>query len=133
MPDQNSFIVSFIVFPCFDEVQGHMDKLENTWSRVRCIRSMCQSFWPLILKQTVILTAMSNYFLSYIQIIGQWWLKLKWNARSKLFYCIIYRFSMLWWSSRTLTKLKSQSQKKVSIFPKNLNQVLYRILHKRQV
>ena len=39
------------------------------------------------------------------------WLKLKWNARSKLFYCIIYRSSMLWWSSRTLTKLKSQSQK----------------------
>ena len=35
------------------------------------------------------------------------WLKLKWNARSKLFYCIIYR-----WSSRTLTKLKSQSQKR---------------------
>ena len=40
------------------------------------------------------------------------WLKLKWNARSKLFYCIIYRSSMLWWSSRTLTKLKSQSQKR---------------------
>ena len=39
------------------------------------------------------------------------WLKLKWNARSKLFYWIIYRSSMLWWSSRTLTKLKSQSQK----------------------
>jgi hypothetical protein len=49
-----------------------MDKLENTWSRVRCIRSMCQSFWPLILKQTVILTAMSNDFPSYMQIIGQW-------------------------------------------------------------
>ena len=49
-----------------------MDKLENTRSRVRCIRSMCQSFWPLILKQTVILTAMSNYFPSYMQIIGQW-------------------------------------------------------------
>jgi hypothetical protein len=32
------------------------------------------------------------------------WLKLKWNARSKLFYCIIYHSSMLWWSSRTLTK-----------------------------
>jgi hypothetical protein len=31
------------------------------------------------------------------------WLKLKWNARLKL---------MLWWSSRTLTKLKSQSQKR---------------------
>jgi hypothetical protein len=40
------------------------------------------------------------------------WLKLKWNARSKLFYFIIYRSSMLWWSSRTLTKLKSQSQKR---------------------
>ena len=40
------------------------------------------------------------------------WLKLKWNARSKLFHCIIYCSSMLWWSSRTLTKLKSQSQKR---------------------
>ena len=40
------------------------------------------------------------------------WLKLNWNARSKLFYCIIYRSFMLWWSSRTLTKLKSQSQKR---------------------
>ena len=39
------------------------------------------------------------------------WLKLKWNARSKLFYCI-YRSSMLWWSSRALTKLKSPSQKR---------------------
>jgi hypothetical protein len=39
------------------------------------------------------------------------WLKLKWNAISKLFYCIIYHSSMLWWSSRTLTKLKLQSQK----------------------
>jgi hypothetical protein len=38
------------------------------------------------------------------------WLKLKWNARSKLFYCIILRSSI--WSSRTLTKLKSQSQKR---------------------
>ena len=41
------------------------------------------------------------------------WLKLKWNARSKLFYLhSIYRYSMLWWSSRTMTKLKSQSQKR---------------------
>jgi hypothetical protein len=38
------------------------------------------------------------------------WLKLKWNARSKLFICIIYRSSI--WSSKTLTKLKSQSQKR---------------------
>jgi hypothetical protein len=49
-----------------------MDKLENTRSRVWCIRSMCRSFLPLILKQTVILTAMSNYFLLYTQIIDQW-------------------------------------------------------------
>ena len=34
---------------------------------------------------------------------------MKWNARSKLFYCIIYRSSI--WSSRTLTKLKLQSHK----------------------
>ena len=47
-----------------------MEKLENTRSRVRCMRSMCRSFWPLILKQVVILTTMSNYFLSYTQIIG---------------------------------------------------------------
>ena len=40
------------------------------------------------------------------------WLKLNWNVRSKLFYCVIYRSFMLWWSSRTLTKLKSQSQKR---------------------
>ena len=39
------------------------------------------------------------------------WLKLKRNARSKLFLFYHLSFSMLWWSSRTLTKLKSQSQK----------------------
>ena len=38
------------------------------------------------------------------------WLKLKWYTRSKLF--CIYCSSMLWWSSRTLTKLMSQSQKR---------------------
>jgi hypothetical protein len=48
--------------------------------------------------------------LQFVHIL--FWLRLKWNARSKLFYCIIYRSSMLWWSSRTLTKLKSQSQKR---------------------
>ena len=31
------------------------------------------------------------------------WLKLKWNARSKLFLLYHLSFSMLWWSSRTLT------------------------------
>ena len=45
---------------------------KNTWSRVRCIRSMYRSFWPLILEQAAILPAMSNYFLSYTQIIGPW-------------------------------------------------------------
>jgi hypothetical protein len=33
---------------------------------------MYRSFWLLILEQTVILPAMSNYFLSYTQIIGPW-------------------------------------------------------------
>jgi hypothetical protein len=36
------------------------------------MRSIYRSFWPLILGQTVILPAMSNYFLSYTQIIGPW-------------------------------------------------------------
>jgi hypothetical protein len=40
---------------------------------------------------------------------NSFWLKLKWNARSKLFYYITYRSSI--WSSRTLTTLKAQSQK----------------------
>jgi hypothetical protein len=44
---------------------------KNTWSCVRCIRSMHRSFWPLLLEQTVILPAMSNYFRSYTQIIGR--------------------------------------------------------------
>ena len=49
--------------------------------------------------------------ISWIQFVhNSFWLKLKWNARSKFFYCIIYRSSI--WSSRTLTKLKSQSQKR---------------------
>jgi hypothetical protein len=47
------------------------------------------------------------------------WLKLKWKARSKLFYCIIYRSSMLWWSSRTLTKLKLESQN--ALMNENIN------------
>ena len=49
----------------------------------------------------------NNWLVSFRHKIS--W-KIKWNARSKLFYCIIFRCSMLWWSSRTLTK-KSQSQK----------------------
>jgi hypothetical protein len=92
------------------------------------------------------LYTLSNYFLSYTQIIGQWptpngnpdvviffircladmyyiinswyvltllqWYISKYIARSKLFYFIIYRSSMPRWSSRTLTKLNSQSQKR---------------------
>jgi hypothetical protein len=58
-------------------------------------------YWVYCIKEPFDLQFVHNLF----------WLKLKWNARSKLFYCIIYRSSMLWWSSRTLTKLKSQSQK----------------------
>jgi hypothetical protein len=28
-PDQNSFIVSFFIAPCYDEVQGHLQKSLN--------------------------------------------------------------------------------------------------------
>jgi hypothetical protein len=37
------------------------------------------------------------------------WLKLKWNARWKLLYCIIYRSSI--WSSRTLMLKKDTKQR----------------------
>ena len=47
------------------------------------------------------------------------WLKLEWNARSKLCFFYHLSFSMLWWSSRTLTKLKSQSQKRFN--ERNIN------------
>ena len=59
------------------------------------------------------------------------WLKLKWNARSKLFYCIIYRSSMLWWSSWTLTKLKSQSQKRFNEGNSNIWNIRTRITLER--
>ena len=65
-----------------------------------------QNKWPKRLSHA------SDTWSSILQFVHNlFWLKLKWNARSKLFYLIIYGSSMLWWSSRTLTKLKSQSQK----------------------
>jgi hypothetical protein len=39
-------------------------------------------------------------------------IKTKVKRQIKTLYCIIYRSSMIWWSSRTLTKLKSQSHKR---------------------
>jgi hypothetical protein len=69
-----------------------------------------QNKWP---KRPTHATYVSDMWSSILQFVHNlFWLKLKWNARSKLFYCIIYRSSMLWWSSRTLTKLKLQSQKR---------------------
>ena len=69
-----------------------------------------QNKWPKIPTHA---TYASDTWSSILQFVHNlFWLKLKWNARSKLFYCIIYRSSMIWWSSRTLTKLKSQSQKR---------------------
>ena len=65
-------------------------------------------------------TYASDTWSSILQFVDNlFWLKLKWNARSKLFYFIIYRSSMLWWSSRTLTKLNSQSQKRFN--ERNIN------------
>ena len=58
-------------------------------------------YWVCCIKEPCLI---SNLF------INLFWLKLKWNARSKLFYW--YHLSWLWWSSRTLTKIKSQSQKR---------------------
>ena len=69
-----------------------------------------QNKWP---KRPTHATYASDMWSSILQFVHNlFWLKLKWNAISKLFYCIIYRSSMLWWSSRTLTKLKSQSLKR---------------------
>jgi hypothetical protein len=70
--------------------------------------------------------------LFYLQFVHNlFWLKLKWNPRSKLFYCIIYRSSMLWWSSRTLTKLKSQSQKPLMNWNINIWNIRTRITPER--
>jgi hypothetical protein len=69
-----------------------------------------QNKWP---KRPTHAADASDTWSSILQFVHDlFWLKLKWNARSKLFYFIIYRSSMLWWSSRTLAKLKSQSQKR---------------------
>jgi hypothetical protein len=60
-----------------------------------------------------ILDLLYKRVLFYLQFVHNlFWLKLKWNARSKLFLLNHLSFSMLWWSSRTSTKLKLQSQKR---------------------
>ena len=84
----------------------------HIWQEIiwHCCQNDClfQNKWP---KRPTHATYASDTWSSILQFVHNlFWLKLKWNARSKLFYCIIYRFSMLWWSSRT--KLKSQSQKR---------------------
>jgi hypothetical protein len=61
-----------------------------------------QNKWP---KRPTHATYASDTLSSILQFVyNLFWLKLKRNARSKLFYFIIYRSSMPWWSSRTLTK-----------------------------
>jgi hypothetical protein len=56
-------------------------------------------YWVCCIKEPFDLQFVHNLF----------WLKLKWNSSSKL---LLISFIMLWWSSRTLTNLKSQSQKR---------------------
>jgi hypothetical protein len=88
---------------------GHRPIICILW---HCCQNDClfQNKWP---KRPTHATYASDTWLSILQFVHNLFgLKLKWNARSKLFYFIIYRSSMLWWSSRTLTKLKSQSQKR---------------------
>jgi hypothetical protein len=94
----------------------HRSLADNLRIRQEIIWNCCQNDrlfqnkWP---KRPTHATYASDTWSSILQFVHNlFWLKLKWNARSKLFYCIIYRFSMLWWSSMTLTKLKSQSQKR---------------------
>ena len=88
--------------------------MENTRSRVRCIRSMCRSFWPLILKQTVILTAISNYFLSYTQIIGRWPMP---NGNPALSTFISQKIctSISCFRTTKTTSLKGQVGKKINV------------------
>ena len=104
----NLHILQEIIWHCCQN-----DRLfQNKWpERLTCQNDrLFQNKWPERLTHA---TYASYTWSSILQFIHNlFWLKLKWNARSKLFYCIIYRFSMLWWSSRTLTKLKSQSQKR---------------------
>jgi hypothetical protein len=95
---------------------GHRSLANNLriWQEIiwHCCQNdrLFQNKWP---KRPTHATYSSDSWSSILQFVHNlFWLKLKWNARSKLFYCIIYRFSMLWWSSRTLTKLKLQSQKR---------------------
>jgi hypothetical protein len=68
-----------------------------------CIRLELSSLG--ITTQAAHATLASDTWSSILQFVHNlFWLKLKWNARSNLFYFIIYRSSMLWWSSRTLTE-----------------------------
>jgi hypothetical protein len=69
-----SFLHALMKFKDIDKIKAELSKIVGPVGQkfTRCIRSMCRSFWPLILKQMIILTAMSNYFLSYMQIIGPW-------------------------------------------------------------
>jgi hypothetical protein len=91
------------------------------WQEIiwHCCQNDClfQNKWP---KRPTHATHASDTWSSILQFVHNlFWLNLKWNTRSKLFYFIIYRASMLWWSSRTLTKLKSQSQKRFN--ERNIN------------
>jgi hypothetical protein len=94
---------------------GHRSWADNLriWQEIiwHCCQNdhLFQNKWP---KRSTHATYASDTWSSILQFVHNlFWLKLKWNTISKLFYFIIYRSSMLWWSSRTLTKLKSQSQK----------------------
>ena len=95
---------------------GHRSSTDNLCIWQEIIWCCCQNnrlFQNKCPKRPTHATTASYTWSSILQFVHNlFWLKLKWNARSKLFYFIIYRFSMLWCSSRTLTKLKSQSQKR---------------------
>ena len=95
---------------------GHRSLADNlrVWQEI--IWHCCQNDrlflnkWP---KRHTHATYALDTWSSILQFVHNlFWSKLRWNARSKLFYFIIYRSSMPRWSSRTLTKLNLQSQKR---------------------
>ena len=123
----HAFVISVIPFNCirlyWDKHHRDADLTHNLtfdlllvdghiWY-IKTVRCFWEECFLLTHNRPTHATYPSDTWSSILQFVHNlFWLKLKWNARSKLFYFIIYRSCMLWWSSKTLTKLKSQSQKR---------------------
>jgi hypothetical protein len=85
-------------YPGFLFGVGHRSLADNLriWQEIiwHCCQNdrLFQNKWP---KRLTHATYASDTWSSILQFVHNlFWLKLKWNARSKLFYCIIYRSSI---------------------------------------